>query len=87
MDQSRFPEPRSANDVQRLSIPARGSSQQPPERVAEGLPFVDAGGRLNVGDIYNQVAFWQTQGRVDKSVDAKAILDLSLVQGHFNLPH
>jgi NitT/TauT family transport system substrate-binding protein len=60
--------------------------QQPPERVAEGLPFVDAQGRLNVGDVYNQVAFWQSQGQVDKSVDAKAILDLSFVQGHLNLP-
>jgi NitT/TauT family transport system substrate-binding protein len=61
--------------------------QQPPERVAEGLPFVDAEGRLNVGDVYNQVAFWKSQGRVDKSVDAKSILDLSLIKGHFNLPH
>jgi NitT/TauT family transport system substrate-binding protein len=60
--------------------------QQPPERVAEGLPFVDAQGRLNVGDIYNQVAFWQAQGQVDKSVDAKGLLDLSFVKGHFNLP-
>jgi NitT/TauT family transport system substrate-binding protein len=60
--------------------------QQPPERVAEGLPFVDAGGRLDVGDVYKQVAFWQSRGQVDKSVDARAILDLSLVKGHFNLP-
>ena len=60
--------------------------QQPPERVADGLPFVDAQGRLNVGDIYNQVAFWQAQGQVDKSVDAKGLLDLSFVKGHFNLP-
>jgi NitT/TauT family transport system substrate-binding protein len=60
--------------------------QQPPERVAEGLPFVDSGGRLNVGDIYNQVAFWQSRGQVDKSVEARAILDLSWVKGHFNLP-
>jgi NitT/TauT family transport system substrate-binding protein len=60
--------------------------QQPPERVAEGLPFVDAGGRVNVGDIYNQVAFWQSRGQVDESVEARAILDLSLIKGHFNLP-
>jgi NitT/TauT family transport system substrate-binding protein len=60
--------------------------QQPPERVAEGLPFVDAQGRLNVGDVYNQVAFWQAQGQVDKSVDAKGLLDLSFVQGHLNVP-
>jgi len=55
--------------------------------VLKGLPFVDAEGRLNVGDVYNQVAFWKSQGRVDKSVDAKSILDLSFIKGHFNLPH
>lgn len=60
--------------------------EQPPERVRVGLPFVDPEARLNVGDVYNQVAFWQGQGLVDRNVDAKAILDLSLVKGHFNLP-
>jgi NitT/TauT family transport system substrate-binding protein len=60
--------------------------EQPPERVKVGLPFVDPEARLNVGDVYNQVAFWQGQGLVDRNVDAKAILDLSFVKGHFNLP-
>jgi NitT/TauT family transport system substrate-binding protein len=60
--------------------------QQPPERVAEGLPFVDSGGRLNVGDIYTQVAFWQSQGEVDKAVEARSVLDLSFIRDHFNLP-
>ncbi|MBI3710315.1 MAG: ABC transporter substrate-binding protein [Proteobacteria bacterium] len=60
--------------------------QQPPELVATGLPFVDPEARLNVQDIYDQVAFWQSQGQVDRGVDAKAILDLSFVKGHFNLP-
>ncbi|MBI3451854.1 MAG: ABC transporter substrate-binding protein [Rhodospirillales bacterium] len=60
--------------------------EQPPERIAIGLPYIDALGRLDVGDIYNQVAFWQGAGLVDKSVDAKAVLDLSFVEGHFNLP-
>lgn len=60
--------------------------EQPPERVKVGLPYVDPEARLNVGDVYNQVAFWQGQGLVDRNVDAKAILDLSFVKGHFNLP-
>jgi NitT/TauT family transport system substrate-binding protein len=59
---------------------------QPPDLVKVGLPYVDPEARLDVGDIYNQVAFWQSQALVDKSVDAKAILDLSFVKGHFNLP-
>ena len=36
--------------------------KQPPERVAQGLPFIDPEGRLDVGDIYKQVAFWQASG-------------------------
>ena len=60
--------------------------EQPPERVRDGLPYVDPDGRLDVGDIYNQVAFWQSQGLVDRSVEAGAVLDLSFVKGHFNLP-
>ncbi len=62
------------------------ATHQPPDLVKIGLPYVDPEGRLDVGDIYNQVAFWQSQGLVDKSVDAKQILDLSFVKGHFNLP-
>jgi len=60
--------------------------QQPPELVADGLPFVDAGGRLNVQDIHDQVAFWQTNGQASRDVDARAIVDLSFVDGHFNVP-
>lgn len=59
---------------------------QPPDLVKIGLPYVDADARLDVGDIYNQVAFWQSQALVDRTVDAKAILDLSFVKGHYNLP-
>jgi NitT/TauT family transport system substrate-binding protein len=60
--------------------------QQPPALVADGLPFVDAGGRLNVQDIYDQVSFWQTNGQASRDVDARAIVDLSFVDGHFNVP-
>ncbi|MBM3537931.1 MAG: ABC transporter substrate-binding protein [Alphaproteobacteria bacterium] len=60
--------------------------EQPAERVRVGLPYVDAEARLNVGDVYNQVAFWQSQALVDRTVDARAILDLSFVKGHFNVP-
>ncbi len=60
--------------------------EQPADRVRVGLPYVDPEARLNVGDVYNQVEFWQSQALVDRTVDAKAILDLSFVKGHFNLP-
>ena len=60
--------------------------QQSPELVAVGLPFVDAQGRLDVGDIYSQIAFWQQAGLVGKDVNGKDIVDLSFVRGHTNVP-
>ena len=68
-----------------LAIVAK-AMEQPPERVAIGLPFIDAEARLDVGDIHSQVAFWQAQAQVDRTVDAKSVLDLSFVQGHMNVP-
>jgi NitT/TauT family transport system substrate-binding protein len=60
--------------------------KQPPALVASGLPFIDPEGRLDVGDIYKQVAFWQSTGQVSRDADAKSFIDLSFVQGHFNVP-
>ncbi len=60
--------------------------QQPPELVTIGLPYVDAGGRLDVGDIYGQIAFWQQAGLVGRDVNGKDIVDLSFVRGHMNVP-
>lgn len=60
--------------------------KQPPERIAQGLPFIDPEGRLDVGDIYKQVAFWQASGQVAKDADPKSFIDLSFIQGHMNVP-
>lgn len=59
--------------------------EQPAERVAVGLPFIDPQARLDVGDIHSQVSFWQAERQV-READAKAIVDLSFVQGHMNVP-
>ena len=56
------------------------------EKVKAGAPFIDARGRLNVGDIYKQVAWYQKQRLVDKGVDARKFIDLSFIDGHFNVP-
>ncbi len=56
---------------------------QQPAQIRAGLPFVDPQARLLVKDLYNQVAWYQSQGLVDKAVDAKDIVDLSFVSGHF----
>jgi NitT/TauT family transport system substrate-binding protein len=57
-----------------------------PQQVLAGANFIDPQGRLLVKDIYDQVAWYQSQGLVDKSVDAKALLDLSFIKGHLDLP-
>jgi len=60
--------------------------QQKPELIAIGLPYIDPQGRLLVGDIHNQVAFWQRTGLVDKGLNAKDVVDLSFIEGHFDAP-
>src|SRR5215216_67916 len=44
--------------------------------------YVDSQARLDVGDIYGQIAWYKSQGMVDASVDPKALIDLSFVHGH-----
>lgn len=46
--------------------------------------FVDPQARLDVADLVRQVEWCKQQGLVDAAVDAKAMLDLSFVQGHLN---
>jgi len=58
-----------------------------PQQVIAGANFIDPQGRLLVKDIYDQVAWYQAQGLVDKSVSAKALLDLSFIKGHLDLPN
>lgn len=57
-----------------------------PATVIAGANFIDPEGRLLVSDIYRQVAWYQAQGMVDKTVSAKALLDLSFVKGHLEVP-
>jgi NitT/TauT family transport system substrate-binding protein len=59
---------------------------QPADQLRTGLPFIDPHARLLVKDIYRQVAWYQSQGLVDKGVAAADILDLSFVQGHLDMP-
>lgn len=60
--------------------------KQTPTLVAAGLPYIDPEGRLDVGDIYKQVQLWQSQGQVARDADPKTFVDLTFVNGHFNVP-
>jgi NitT/TauT family transport system substrate-binding protein len=73
------------NYAETLSLVAR-AVQQPTDLVAQGLPYVDPQGRLDVGDIYAQVAFWQQANLVAREVNAREVVDLSFVRGHMNVP-
>jgi NitT/TauT family transport system substrate-binding protein len=59
-----------------LAIIAKATGQ-PAAQIRDGIPYVDPDAKLLTGDIYRQVAWYQSQGLVEKSVDAKSILDLS----------
>jgi NitT/TauT family transport system substrate-binding protein len=52
---------------------------QRPEQVEAAIPYIDPEGRLLVRDIYHQVAWYQSQGLVDKGIDVPAMLDYSLL--------
>jgi len=48
--------------------------------------YMDPKGRLLVKNIYDQLAWYQAEGLVDKSVKAEQFLDLSFVKGHLDMP-
>ena len=48
---------------------------QPPEQVARAIAYVDRDGRLDVKDLYHQVAFLRAQGLIKGAVDLDAIVD------------
>ncbi len=57
-----------------------------PASIYNGAPYIDPLGRLDVGSIYQQVAWFKKHGLVDERVDPADILDLSFIDGHFNIP-
>lgn len=62
-------------------------TEQKPEQILLGIPYVDPKARLMVDDVYRQVKWYQGQGVVDRDVDPKKLLDLSFVHGHFGVPN
>ncbi len=57
-----------------------------PQAIYNGAPYIDPLGRLDVGSVYAQIAWFKEHGLVDEKVDPAGILDLSFVEGHFNIP-
>jgi NitT/TauT family transport system substrate-binding protein len=71
-------QPNGGSDL--LAIIAKYTGQSP-DQLRSGIPYIDPDAKLLVEDIHRQVAWYQSQGLVDRSVDARAILDLSFTGG------
>ena len=70
-----------------LPILERWVEPRPTLEIAEASAnYMDPKGRLMVGDIYKQVAWYQAQGLVDQTVKARDFLELTFVPGHFDVP-
>jgi NitT/TauT family transport system substrate-binding protein len=57
-----------------------------PEKIRNGAPYIDPKGRLDIGNVYEQVAWYQDRGLVDADVDPATLIDQRFIEGHFNLP-
>jgi NitT/TauT family transport system substrate-binding protein len=54
-------------------------SRVPVALLAKTKTYCDRRANLDAADIQKQVKFWQDQGRLDKGIDAAALLDLSFI--------
>jgi len=52
-----------------------------PAAIYLGAPYIDPMGRLDVKDVYRQVAWYQKHGMVDKEVDPAKFIDLGFIKG------
>ncbi|MGM0561263.1 MAG: ABC transporter substrate-binding protein [Pseudomonadota bacterium] len=57
-----------------------------PQALRAGASYVDPEGRLDVGSIYQQVEWYRSAGLLDPDTDPSSFLDLSFIEGHYNLP-
>lgn len=55
-------------------------------RVLASVSYIDPQARLEVADIYRQVAWYQKMGMVDRSASARSMLDLSFIPHQLDLP-
>jgi NitT/TauT family transport system substrate-binding protein len=51
----------------------------PPEQVKQGLPWIDAEGRVNVKDVIHQIEWDKAQGLLKPDIDGKNFIDMRYV--------
>lgn len=61
-------------------------TQATPEAIKAGAPAIDPLGRLDVGNVLEQVELLKEEGLVDRGVEPMRFIDPSFIEGHWNLP-
>lgn len=68
----------AATTIARYVFPDRGNDAA--ATVELGAYYIDPQARLDVADVGRQVAWYKSQGLIDKAVDARAVVDASFVK-------
>jgi NitT/TauT family transport system substrate-binding protein len=57
-----------------------------PAAIKAGAVYIDPMGRLDVGSVYDEIAWMKKESLVAPGVDPARIIDLSFIEGHSDLP-
>lgn len=68
----------AATTIARYVYPDRGTDAA--ATVELGAYYIDPQARLDVADVVRQIAWYKSQGLIDKAVDARAVVDASFVK-------
>jgi NitT/TauT family transport system substrate-binding protein len=68
----------AATTIARYVYPDRGTDAA--ATVELGAYYIDPQARLDVADVVRQVAWYKSQGLIDKAVDARTVVDASFVK-------
>ena len=61
-------------------------TESKPGEILGGAPYIDPKGRLDLKSVYDQVAWFKSQGLVEADVDPAKFLALDFIEGHTNPP-
>lgn len=76
----------SSEKAKELATLLRKYIDATPQAIREGASYIDPKGRLDVASIYRQVDWYREAELVDPETDPALFLDLSFIEGHYNVP-
>src|SRR4029078_3202928 len=74
----------AATTIARYVYPDRADAAA---TVELGAYYIDPQARLDVADVARQIAWYKSQGLIDKAVDARTVLDTHLANERISVPH